>query len=180
MQLFGEEGLVKAGSRLPTSCRPSSWREGALAAPADPAGPLALAREEPQDAGSEGAPGRDAPLRPCPRPPHSAHSFAPSGPRCRSREAVRTPAFKEPLGSSCRRRSPPPSFPFLSRPAHPGGRETVGGGGRKPLPAALSERLHRTAQRRRAGLAPVNSGGLCSRQLFPGHLTCQLLGKRCR
>lgn len=41
--------------------------EGALAAPALPAGPpapLALAREEPRGAGSEGVPGRDAPQPP--------------------------------------------------------------------------------------------------------------------
>lgn len=31
----------------------------------------------------------------------------------------------------------------------------------------------------RAGLARRNSGGLCSPQLFPDHLTRQLLGKRC-
>lgn len=29
------------------------------------------------------------------------------------------------------------------------------------------------------GLPLQNSGGLCSGQLLPGHLTCQLLGKCC-
>lgn len=52
------------------------------------------------------------------------------------------------------------------------------GGNLSPPPRPFL-RHHRSAQWRRAGLALANSGGLCSPQLFPGRLTCQLLGKRC-
>lgn len=66
--------------------------------------------------------------------------------------------------------------PFLPSPdlfTLEGGRWSGEEGGNlspPPLPKGTTER---------AGLALVNSGVLCSGRLFPGHLTCQLLGKCC-
>lgn len=117
---------------------------------------------------------------PLPPAPHSAHSSARCGswPPLDPREAFRTPAIKGPP-LSLPAPLAPSLLPFLSGPAHPRGREMGREARRKPLPTAPSKKHDRTARSRGAGLAPVNSGGLCSRQLFPGHLTCQLLGKCC-
>ena len=126
-------------------------------------------------AGLLGAPAAQRPFlsRRIPRVPSPA-----AGLGLRSREAFRTRAIREPPLSLSAPLPPPPSCPALSRPAHRRGREMGREARRKPLPAAPAKK-HNTAQCRRARLAPVNSGGLCSRQLFPGHLTCQLLGKCC-
>lgn len=51
--------------------------------------------------------------------------------------------------------------------------------GEKPFLRSLRKSTGKAAGCGRAGLALRNSGGLCSSQLFPDHLTRQLLGKRC-
>lgn len=166
------EGAILSNLQVENSKRaegyPSTWKDPG-------AGRTCPARP---GAGESLGPCGAAPLPPA---PHSVHSLARCGlwPPQDPREAFRTPAIKGPPLSLPA--SPAPSLlPFLSGPAHQRGREM----GRevrrrKPLPTAPSKRHDHTARCRRVGLAPVNSGGLCSRQLFPGHLTCQLLGKCC-
>lgn len=51
--------------------------------------------------------------------------------------------------------------------------------GAKPFLPSPSEQHREAAGCGRAGLALRNSGGLCSPQLFPDHLTRQLLERRC-
>lgn len=107
-----------------------------------------------------------------------------SGPRLRSHPERRFrpwPRTEPSLPFPCWRPSLPLSFPFLSGPAHPRGREMArgweGGGNLSPppLPKSTTELLSADEP----GLPLANSGELCSPQLFPGHLTCQLLGGRC-
>lgn len=110
-------------------------RGPAPAGRAPPRSWAALALGAPRDAwGSKGVPDRAEPL-----PPSATfRAFFPSCPVLVSEaRGVSDRAFKEPLVPPCRRPSPPPSFPFLSGPAHRRGRAMVGGGGRKPLPPPL-------------------------------------------
>lgn len=170
-ELLGRGGLVKCASRKLRKGRGlPKYLEGRGRRPHLPGGGRRGA------GGLLGAPwGRAVPLPPA---PHSASSFARGGSWPPKSRGVSDPGYQRatpfPVGAP----GPPPSCPALSRPAHWRGREMGREARRKPLPAAPAKK-HNTAQCRRARLAPVNSGGLCSRQLFPGHLTCQLLGKCC-
>lgn len=143
-------GLGKAGSGLPASCRPRTWRGGAPA-PADLAGRRPRRPWRGRSRRTRGARASRAAMRPCPG------RRIPRIPSPRPVPAVQAGRRFRPQPSKSR--SPPPSFPFLSPPPHPGGREMGGrgwgvGGGRKPLPTAPSERLHRTAQWRRGRAGP--------------------------
>lgn len=174
--------LVKLGSRKPPKDRGlSDRRDGAPTAPAPPARAAALgcprARGSGQDPVWVGAPPpRCAPAshRRIPRilSPASGHCL-------RTREAFQTQAFKEPLLSL---QAPFASslLSFSLRTCSP--ERKGGGGGRRggnlsppPFPKSTTTPLSAGEP----GLPLPNSGGLCSRQLFPGHLTCQLLGKCC-
>lgn len=162
------------------ACRPSPWRDRGPATPAGPGESAALGLGSGQGAWGPGAPCRAAPPASRRRIPRIISCG--SGLRFRAREAFRTPPprhpIKEPL-LPLQAPSPPPSFPFLSfpllfRPVHQGGRELEGGGNLSP-PNNTTKLL----SAEEPGSPLPNSGGLCSPQLFPAHLTCQLLGKRC-
>lgn len=128
--------------------------------------------------GGDGGGGRAPPAAPHPylRPPHSAHSFARVGVfASKAQRFVRPPPSKS-HPFPCRGSSPPPPdfsswYLVLPKEGRPG-RETLS-------PPALSDQRREAAGCGRAGLALRNSGGLCSPQLFPDHLTRQLLGKCC-
>lgn len=116
-----------------------------------------------------------APRTPHLRPPHSAHSFAPvrsSLPKrgdlfdLRFRRAAHFPAEALRLLLL---------YFFFWYLVH----LKEGRPGAKPFLPSPSEQHREAAGCRRAGLALRNSGGLCSPQLFPDHLTRQLLERRC-
>lgn len=113
-------------------------------------------------------------------PPTSGHRIPRilsrgSGLRFQSGEICSTSAFEEPPISLQRLFASSFytfSFGVLST-LRKGGRE------RSPFFRPPSEQHREAAGCRRAGLALRNSGGLCSPQLFPDHLTRQLLERRC-
>lgn len=135
--------------------------------------------------GSSGRVAWGAPRRAAPLPPTAAfRAFFRPRPVLASDpipRGVSDPGHGQSRPFPCWRPLLPLSFPFLSGPAHPRGREMArgweGGGNLSPppLPKSTTELLSADEP----GLPLANSGGLCSPQLFPGHLTCQLLGGRC-
>lgn len=116
-----------------------------------------------------------APRTPHLRPPHSAHSFA----RVRSSLPKRGDLFD----LRFRRAAHFPAealrllllYFFFWYLVH----LKKGRPGAKPFLPSPSEQHREAAGCRRAGLALRNSGCLCSPQLFPDHLTRQLLERRC-